>query len=56
MNKEAAMSLYEILDLLLQAIVIFIDIITRLLHSVNAGERFPDFAGFRFPLLGKKIY
>jgi hypothetical protein len=23
---------------------------------VNAGEKFPDFAGFRFPLLDKKIY
>ncbi len=26
------------------------------LVSVNAGEKFPDFAGFRFPLLDKKIY
>lgn len=23
---------------------------------VNAENRFPEFAGFRFPLLGKKIY
>ena len=24
--------------------------------SVNAGEKFPDFAGLKFPLSGKKIY
>ncbi len=24
--------------------------------DVNAGEKFPEFAGFRFPLLDKKIY
>ncbi len=24
--------------------------------TVNAGEKFPEFAGFRFPLLDKKIY
>ena len=23
---------------------------------VNAGEKFPDFAGLKFPLSGKKIY
>ena len=26
------------------------------LLSVNAGEKFPDFAGLKFPLSGKKIY
>ena len=25
-------------------------------HNVNASEIFPEFAGFRFPLLDKKIY
>ena len=24
--------------------------------TVNAGEKFPDFAGLKFPLSGKKIY
>lgn len=24
--------------------------------SVNAGEKFPDFAGLKFPLSDKKIY
>ena len=24
--------------------------------NVNAGEKFPDFAGLKFPLSGKKIY
>ena len=33
------MSLYERLDLLLQAIVIFIDIITRLLHKRTKGKK-----------------
>ena len=26
------------------------------LVHVNAGEKFPDFAGLKFPLSGKKIY
>ena len=26
------------------------------LRNVNAGEKFPDFAGLKFPLSGKKIY
>ena len=26
------------------------------LTNVNAGEKFPDFAGLKFPLSGKKIY
>ena len=34
--------------------------LAELLHcgvsSVNASEIFPEFAGFRFPLLDKKIY
>ena len=25
-------------------------------NGVNAGEKFPDFAGLKFPLSGKKIY
>ena len=33
------MSLYEKLDLLFQAIVIIIDIITRLLHRRKKGKR-----------------
>ena len=39
LNKEAAMSLYEILDLLLQAIVILLDIITRLPKKRKKGKR-----------------
>lgn len=28
----------------------------KLQDSVNAGEKFPDFASLKFPLSGKKIY
>ena len=27
-----------------------------IMDFVNAGEKFPDFAGLKFPLSGKKIY
>ena len=37
--QEAAMSLYEKIDLLLQAIVIIIDIITRLRQRRKKGKR-----------------
>ena len=37
--QEAAMTLYEKLDLLLQAIVIIIDIITRLRQRRKKGKR-----------------
>ena len=32
------------------------DLYEYLSEIVNAGEKFPDFAGFKFPLSGKKIY
>ena len=44
LNKEAAVSLYEVLDLLLQVVVIFIDVITRLLHRRKKGKRIKKMA------------
>ena len=39
LNWEAAMSLYEILDLLLQLITIIIDLISRLRQRRQKGKR-----------------